>query len=153
MTTVYNILKKFDGSSEGEQTEEFREFLDDMRSQVEETKMYKVHGEVSVGIYDEITREIMVDAENKHYTQVLSCVRTDEMRIRERRYRCLKTVINDELEKLRALVSIVYNGMDDANKKAADVLITGGITKAIEYMFTRKDGTQMSYSEMRSLYG
>ena len=36
-----------------------------------------------------------------------------------------------------------------------DVLRTGGIgmykkQKAIEHMFTRKDGTQMTYAEMRS---
>ena len=153
MTTVNNILNKFEGSLEKIQTEDFREFLEDMRKQIKDTNMYWVHDEVSVGPDDEITREIMVDAEDKHYTQVLCCMRTDEMRISERRYRCLKSVINDDSEVLNTLVSIGYNGMDEANKKAADVLRTGGIQKAIEHMFTREDGTPMTYGEMRSIYG
>lgn len=153
MITVNNILNKFDGVSMSEQPEDFREFLEDMRNQIKETNKYKVYGEVSVGIYDEITREIMVDAEDKHYIQVLSYVRTDEMRISERRYRCLKSVIKDDSEVLNTQVSIGYDGMDEANKKAVDVLRTGGIQKAIEHMFTREDGTKMSYGEMRTLYG
>jgi hypothetical protein len=44
--------------------------------------------------------------------------------------------------------------MDDANKKALDVMATKGASDAIKYMFTDQDtGRQLSYSEMRSRYG
>ena len=46
------------------------------------------------------------------------------------------------------------NNMDDANKKALDVMATKGASDAIKYMFTDQDtGRQLSYSEMRSRYG
>lgn len=46
-----------------------------------------------------------------------------------------------------------YNGMDDNNKKAADVFVAEGPKAAIKSMFTKEDGTQRTYSEMRALYG
>ena len=45
-------------------------------------------------------------------------------------------------------------GMDDANKKALDVMATEGMDSAIKYMFTDQEtGRQLSYGEMRSRYG
>ena len=45
------------------------------------------------------------------------------------------------------------DGMDDNNKKAFDVLKTGDTTAFLKHVFTREDGTQRSYAEMRYLYG
>ena len=45
-------------------------------------------------------------------------------------------------------------GMDDANKKALDVMATEGIDSAINHMFTDQEtDRQLSYAEMRSRYG
>ena len=45
-------------------------------------------------------------------------------------------------------------GMDDANKKALDVMATKGIDEAVKHMFTdQKTGRQLSYGEMRMRYG
>ena len=45
-------------------------------------------------------------------------------------------------------------GMDDANKKALDVMATEGMDSAIKHMFTDQEtGRQLSYAEMRSRYG
>lgn len=45
------------------------------------------------------------------------------------------------------------DGMDDNNKKAYDVLKTGDENAFLKHVFTRDDGTQRSYAEMRYLYG
>ena len=47
-----------------------------------------------------------------------------------------------------------YDEMDDANKKALDVMAKQGMEAAVEHMFTDQDtGRKLSYAEMRSLYG
>ena len=43
--------------------------------------------------------------------------------------------------------------MDKANAQAAVVLLTKGEKEAVNFMFTRDDGSTRSYAEMRSLYG
>lgn len=45
------------------------------------------------------------------------------------------------------------DGMDDNNKKAFDVLKTGDRNAFLKHVFTREDGTERSYAEMRYLYG
>jgi len=45
------------------------------------------------------------------------------------------------------------DGMDDNNKKAFDVLKTGDTNAFLKHVFTREDGTERSYAEMRYLYG
>ena len=45
------------------------------------------------------------------------------------------------------------DGMDDNNKKAYDVLKTGDTNAFLKHVFTREDGTERSYAEMRYLYG
>ena len=45
------------------------------------------------------------------------------------------------------------DGMDETNKKAFDVLKTGDKNAFLKHVFTREDGTQRSYAEMRYLYG
>jgi hypothetical protein len=50
--------------------------------------------------------------------------------------------------------SSLYEGMDNANKLAADVMANEGMDAAVKHMFTDQDtGRQLSYSEMRSRYG
>jgi len=45
-------------------------------------------------------------------------------------------------------------GMDDANKKALDVMQNEGMNAAIAHMFTEQEtGRQLSYGEMRMRYG
>ena len=47
-----------------------------------------------------------------------------------------------------------YEGMDDANKKAVNVMAEEGMEAAINHMFTdEKSGRTLSYAEMRSRYG
>lgn len=48
---------------------------------------------------------------------------------------------------------VYYDGMDDNNKKAMDVWNNNGVDAAIKHMFTKPDGGQRSYAEMRELYG
>ena len=44
--------------------------------------------------------------------------------------------------------------MDDNNKKALDVFAEKGADAAVSYMFTHPEsGRQLSYGEMRMLYG
>ena len=45
------------------------------------------------------------------------------------------------------------DGMDANNKKAFDVLKTGDTSSFLKCVFTREDGTERSYAEMRYLYG
>ena len=48
----------------------------------------------------------------------------------------------------------LYNQMDEVNKKAMDVWEEDGMQAAVKHMFTdQKTGRQLSYAEMRSLYG
>jgi hypothetical protein len=42
---------------------------------------------------------------------------------------------------------------DEANAKAAAVLFTEGGKAAVSHMFTRSDGSTMSYSEVRARFG
>ena len=50
--------------------------------------------------------------------------------------------------------SNLYQGMDDANKKATDVMANEGMKAAVEHMLTDPDTKRpLSYSEMRSRYG
>jgi two-component sensor histidine kinase len=50
--------------------------------------------------------------------------------------------------------SSLYQGMDETNKLATDVMANEGMDAAIKHMFTDQDtGRQLSYSEMRSRYG
>ena len=47
-----------------------------------------------------------------------------------------------------------YEGMDDANKKAVNVMAEEGMEAAVNHMFTdEKSGRTLSYAEMRSRYG
>lgn len=48
---------------------------------------------------------------------------------------------------------LLYNLMDEPNKKAMDIMQNDGMNAAVEHMMTRPDGTQRSYAEMRELYG
>ena len=44
--------------------------------------------------------------------------------------------------------------MDELNKKALDVMATGGMDAAVKHMFTDQEtGRQLSYGEMRMRYG
>ena len=45
------------------------------------------------------------------------------------------------------------DGMDETNKKAFDALKTGDTNAFLKHVFTREDGTERSYAEMRCLYG
>ncbi len=50
--------------------------------------------------------------------------------------------------------STFYQGMDNTNKLAADVMANEGMEAAVKHMFTDQDtGRQLSYSEMRSRFG
>lgn len=48
------------------------------------------------------------------------------------------------------LTEIGYDGMDETNKRAADVGRQGGTKAAVEYMF---ESSGMDYARMRSMYG
>jgi hypothetical protein len=48
----------------------------------------------------------------------------------------------------------IYNKMDDNNKKAADIMATEGMDKAVRHMFLHpQTGEPMDYATMRSFYG
>ena len=47
----------------------------------------------------------------------------------------------------------VEEGMDEANKATMKIWREQGSTAAVKHMFTRPDGSQRSYAEMRGLYG
>lgn len=47
----------------------------------------------------------------------------------------------------------VEEGMDEASKETMKIWREQGSAAAVKHMFTRPDGTQRSYAEMRSLYG
>ena len=43
--------------------------------------------------------------------------------------------------------------MDDANKKAYNILLTQGADAAVKHMFNPSGDRELSYSEMRSRFG
>lgn len=43
--------------------------------------------------------------------------------------------------------------LDEANKKAVSILVKEGPDKAVEHMFNPTGQKQLSYAEMRELYG
>ena len=48
----------------------------------------------------------------------------------------------------------LYDNMDENNKKAADVLVSQGTEKAVEFMFKHPEtGEKMDYATMRYYYG
>lgn len=58
----------------------------------------------------------------------------------------------DAKEVIKSLAN--KEGMDDANKKAYDVLMKGTEKEFLQHLFTVQDtGRQRSYAEMRMMYG
>ena len=58
--------------------------------------------------------------------------------------------------KAKEVIKSVANteGMDDANKKAFNILMSGTEKEFIKHLFTEEEtGRQRSYAEMRMLYG
>ena len=50
--------------------------------------------------------------------------------------------------------TLFYEGMDDANKKAVNIMAEEGMEAAVKHMFTdEKSGRQLSYAEMRMRFG
>ena len=50
--------------------------------------------------------------------------------------------------------SSLYQGMDEANKGATDVMANEGMKAAVKHMFTDQEtGRPLSYAEMRSRFG
>ena len=50
--------------------------------------------------------------------------------------------------------TVFYKGMDTNNSKAMDVWESKGVEAAVKHMFTDQEtGKQLSYSQMRSMYG
>ena len=47
----------------------------------------------------------------------------------------------------------IRDRMDEPNKKAYDILMTGNTNEFLREVFTRPDGTHRSYAEMRYMYG
>lgn len=64
-----------------------------------------------------------------------------------------KDLLNDKTrQNIQKLYS--YDGMDENNKKTMDVMEKEGWNAAVKHMFTdQKSKRQLSYSEMRDLYG
>ena len=61
-----------------------------------------------------------------------------------------KTTDAQNNEKLNALIGIFYNGMDENNKQAADVINKNGAEEGVKYMFQSAGG---DYARMRAMYG
>lgn len=61
---------------------------------------------------------------------------------------------HNETTKGDGKVLSTYDHMDDNNKKAADIMVTQGMDKAVEFMFTHPEtGQPMDYATMRYYYG
>lgn len=60
---------------------------------------------------------------------------------------------NPEDSFIKFVDKTLRDGMDDNNKKAFDILKTGDTSSFLKHVFTREDGTERSYAEMRYLYG
>ena len=66
----------------------------------------------------------------------------------------LKDSNNQSLKIVQAIIKSNYNSMDNNNKAAADILATGNVKEAVNFMMTdQKTGRTLSYAEMRGLYG
>ena len=55
--------------------------------------------------------------------------------------------------KNKTFESNVNTGMDEKNKKALNVLMTEGDKAFVKHVFTGENERQLSYSEMRGMYG
>ena len=80
-------------------------------------------------------------SQSKHNMEILQSVLLSEKDKSPDTKRFVKTVIKN---------TGVYDAMDDANKKAADVLEKDGADAAAKYMMNMAGG---DYARMRSMYG
>ena len=80
-------------------------------------------------------------SQSKHNMEILQSVLLSEKDKSPDTKRFVKTVVKN---------TGVYDAMDDANKKAADVLEKDGADAAAKYMMNMAGG---HYARMRSMYG
>ena len=151
---------------------DYVKFINSTKLEVEETKMYKLMGVLNIEVDTELTEEIIISASELYENTVKNTPESHKMDnwIDDINYnfKILREIIENNSQKDdtnccgykqekpisgRGRGYILYNGMDDNNKKAMDIQATQGWDAAIKHMMTGSDGKPRSYSEMRALYG
>lgn len=157
--TLSMIINKY---SVAECPVQYMEFIDGIKKEIGNTKMYKLKGVLNIGIDTELTNEILetaselydntvIDSQYKKkieddYKMLMEII--DKFKLQDDSINCCGCVSDDKNEKY-----IFYNNMDDKNKKAMDVWESSGIDAAIKHMMTNENGQPRSYSEIRQMYG
>ena len=150
--SISNILNLY---QENLDTDDFpyKDLLLDMKQQIDTNGTYKIYGVYEIDKNTEITKNIMGQAETQfHLTYFTDTAETKQMKDRFDSLSRLLQKIDIETS-MKNMTKALKPGMDDNNKKAVEVLNNEGIDKAIDHMFTRKDGSKRSYAEMRAMYG
>lgn len=157
--TLSMIMKKY---SVAECPMQYMEFIDNIKKEIGNTKMYKLKGVLNIGIDTELTNEILETASELYHNTVVDSQYKEKIeadyktlneiintyKLQDDSINCCGCTSNDKNEKY-----IFYNDMDDNNKKAMDVWESSGIDAAIKHMMTNENGEPRSYSEMREMYG
>ena len=67
--------------------------------------------------------------------------------------KCIKIGSESKNNESKTSETNVNTGMDEKNKKALNVQMTDGDKAFVEHVFTGENGRQLSYAEMRGMYG
>jgi len=179
--TINNILERY-STDYPKKYEEFIVSLM-VEVEKNENRHYDLFGVLSIGLDTEITNELLLESceklinivlnDNPSYADFCTFQKNNkffkvlkEMR-REFYYSsndCCNIFGSTDIESpgytnssikfdLSRNKYLLYDYMDDNNKKAMNVIQNDGMNAAVEHMMTRPDGTQRSYAEMRELYG
>mgnify|MGYP001446993270 CR=1 FL=1 len=142
--TLYNISKS---RYLDEKRDKFAKYLSTIFNG--NTEDYKILGKYTIDKHARLTISLMSDIDERYHDECTLC--------------CDEIENNESVEQFQTLFEIVrecegipdslVKGMDDPNKKVAEVWNNQGVDAAVEVM-TRgmRDGT-MSYAQMRELYG
>lgn len=108
---------------------------------------YMLFDTVKVTVNNTVTEEFLKHAWN------ISQASHSETQFNELIHLVNECINTHSVNKVTVIADKFEPYMDDKNKEAYNVMKTQGIDSAIQYMFTRSDGSKRSYAEMRSLYG
>ena len=179
--TINNILERY-STDYPKKYEEFIVSLM-VEVEKNENRHYDLFGVLSIGLDTEITDELLLESceklinivlnDNPSYADFCTFQKNNKFfkvlkEIRHEFYDssndCCNIFGSTDMESpvytnstikfdLKRNNYLLYNLMDEPNKKAIDVMQNDGMNAAVEHMMTRPDGTQRSYAEMRELYG
>lgn len=126
------------------------EFAQHLRQLFTETENdYKILGKYTIDKHARLTISLMSDIDERYHDECTLCCDEIENNESVEQFQTLFEIVRE----CEGIPDFLVKGMDDRNKKVAEVWNNKGVDAALEVM-TRgmRDGT-MSYAQMRELYG